>query len=270
MRVRRLRPLFAFGFLFSVTAIHAQTSTQTTPTRDPQAVSILTQCLQAVGGTQAISAIQDFTATGTITYNWANQPVQGSVTVRGRGTGQFRLDANLSDGPLSWAVNNGVGLYKKLDGSTKHMFFPNAVNFGSLTFPYMYIAARLADPSTNISYIGTDTKNGQKTYDIRLQQTFSSERDPNGILSKLTKRDFFIDTGTFQIIRTLDMVHPERASTIDIPHEMEFSDYRNINGVLVPFSISEMTVGQHTYTIQLDQMHFNTGLQDSDFNLGKQ
>lgn len=267
MRNMRLGPLFAFSALVLIAPIQAQQSPpSTTPTRDPQALTILTQCLQAAGGTQAIAAIQDFTATGRITYNWANQPVQGSVTVRGRGTGQFRLDANLADGNLSWAVNNGIGLYKKLDGSTTHIFFPNAVNFGSLTFPYAYIAASLADPSTNISYIGIDTKNGKKTYDIRLQQTFSSERDPNGVLSKLTQRDFFIDTGTFQIVRTADMVHPEKVATIDIPHEMDFSDYRSVNGVMVPFSIGEMTVGQHTYTIQLDQVHFNTGLQDSDFN----
>lgn len=270
MRILRLGPLFAFSFMIFMTPAQAQQlPTSMTAARDQQALTILSQCLQASGGSQAISAIQDFVAKGSITYNWTDKPVHGSVTLHGRGIGQFRLDADLPDGSLSWAVNNSIGLYKKLDGSTQHISFPNAVNFGSLTFPYMYIAAGVADPSTSISYIGVDTKNGQRTYDIRIQQTFSSEQDPSGILSKLTKRDFFIDAVTFLIVKTLDMVHPEKASTIDIPHEMEFSDYRNNNGVLVPFSISEITVGQHTYTIQLDQMRFNTGLQDSDFNLGE-
>lgn len=238
---------------------------QTTATKDAQAVSILQSCLQAAGGTQAIAAIRDFKAIGTITYNWANQDVQGSVTVRGRGTEQFRLDADLPDGRLSWAVNNGDGFYQKLDGSTKHIFYPNAVNFGSLTFPYIFLAASLTDPATSISYVGAVTKNDHKTYDVRLQRTLPPGSDPNGILTKLTKKDFFIDTATFQILSTSDMVHPEKATTIDMPHEMQFSGYKVIDGVLVPSSIAETIVGQHTYTIQLNQVTFNTGLQDSDF-----
>ncbi len=36
-----------------------------------QAVSILNSCVTASGGATAIASIQDFTASGTITYNWA-------------------------------------------------------------------------------------------------------------------------------------------------------------------------------------------------------
>jgi len=68
------------------------------PQRDPQAMAILTQCLNAGGGAQTLAAIQDFTALGAITYSWAGQQVEGSVIVRGRGPGQFRLDAALPGG----------------------------------------------------------------------------------------------------------------------------------------------------------------------------
>ena len=47
---------------------------------------MLTQALNAAGGTSAVSMIQDFTGTGTITYFWAGQEVSGPVTVRGLGT----------------------------------------------------------------------------------------------------------------------------------------------------------------------------------------
>jgi hypothetical protein len=46
---------------------------------------------------------------------------------------------------------------------------------------------------------------------------------------------------------------------------MLFSDYRAINGILVPFSITERVAGQTTWTIQLSQIAFNTGLGDTDF-----
>ncbi len=44
------------------------------------------------GRDKRLSSVQDFTASGTITYYWAGQQVQGPATVRGRGTDQFRLD----------------------------------------------------------------------------------------------------------------------------------------------------------------------------------
>lgn len=266
MRIKRLGPLFAVSALLFIAPIQAQQSpSSSAPTRDPQAVTILTQCLQAAGGTQTIAAIQDFTGAGTITFNWANENVSGSVTVKGRGTGQFRLDADLANGKLSWAVNKGDGFYNELDGSTRHIFYSNAVNFGSLTLPYIYIAASLSDPSTSISYVGVNLQESQKAYDVRIQKLFPTNQDPTGILSKLTRKDFFIDTQTFQVLRISDMVHPEKVATIDIPHEMQFSQYQTVNGVVVPFSIAEITDGQHTYTIQLNRLTFNSGLQDSDF-----
>ena len=39
----------------------------TTPPRDPQAVTILNQVIAAGGGADAIAAVSDYTATGTVT-----------------------------------------------------------------------------------------------------------------------------------------------------------------------------------------------------------
>jgi hypothetical protein len=58
---------------------------QQQPTRDTQALTVLAQSLNAAGGVQAAAAVKDFTAAGTIAYNWAGQRVEGSVTFRGLG-----------------------------------------------------------------------------------------------------------------------------------------------------------------------------------------
>jgi hypothetical protein len=65
-------------------------------TKDAQAVSIVTQALAAAGGIPAITGITDYMGTGNITYRLGvDQGVQGSVSVRGKGLAQFRLDAKL-------------------------------------------------------------------------------------------------------------------------------------------------------------------------------
>jgi hypothetical protein len=264
MRLRFLVFAFFLFWMFTQPSSPQQTSAPTIQ-RDQQALTVLTQVLATAGGQAVLGAIQDITGTGTITYYWAGDEVQGTVTVKGRGVGQFRLDAILSNGTRSWAVNNGTGFEKEPDGTTSQIPYHNTLNFGNLTFPLYFLSAVVQDTSTSITYVGMETKNGSQVHHIRAQKVFGRDADPSGILGKLTRRDFFVDCTTFQVVATLDMVHPARASTLSYPREMQFSDYRTINGILVPFSIMEVATGQRTYSIQLTQVTFNSGLQDSDF-----
>src|SRR5580704_13507088 len=83
-----------------------QTATQLSATKDAQAVSEVNQALSVSGGTPAIMAITDFTATGNVTYYSGPDPaVQGTVTIRGRGLGQLRIDTNLPAGTRSESID---------------------------------------------------------------------------------------------------------------------------------------------------------------------
>src|SRR5437879_4790795 len=137
-----LRPA---SLLFFTLMITPSLAAQQSPRRDPQAVASLTQCLDAAGGAQAIASIQDHTGSGTITYYWAGKEVQGSVTLRGRGPGQFRLDASVPAGVRSWTVSRGSGSIKETDGRLTRIPFHNGVNFGSLSFPLLLAFNALND-----------------------------------------------------------------------------------------------------------------------------
>lgn len=145
---------------------------------DPQAVTILAQSLNAVGGAQGLGSVRDFVATGTIAYFWAGEPVQGSATVRARGFDQFRLDANLPEGTRSFVVNRGVGALKGTDGIVTQVPYHNTVNLGTLTFPYLNILAALDDSLTTASYVGLVDLNGRQVYQVRVQRHFSPTSMP--------------------------------------------------------------------------------------------
>ncbi len=97
------------SFVFPIVLIASVPVAAAAQTSDPQAVAILQQALIAAGGTRGLATIQDFTATGTITYFWAGQQVAGTATVKARGADQFRIDANLAQGTRSHAVSRGRG-----------------------------------------------------------------------------------------------------------------------------------------------------------------
>jgi hypothetical protein len=261
--------LFAFGSSLARAQQTAQQSSLPTAQvsqRDPQALSVLTQALSAAGGSALVGSHQNYTGTGSITYYWANQEVQGSVNMRSRGTGQFRLDATLPNGVRTWLVNDQTGLIREPTGYTHEIPFHNAVNFGSLTLPYPALTAALNDPGATILYLGSVTNNGRNTYQIRVQR-IPIDAEPSGVLHTLSTKDFFIDATNFQIVSTLDMVHPDLNYNQDYPHEITFSDYRAVNRVLVPFSTQERVAGQHSWTIQLTGIDLNPELTDEDFQM---
>jgi len=194
----------------SLSAQQTQSAAATTSAvRDPQAIGLLQQALSSAGATAAVR-VQDFTETGTITYFWAGQDVSGSVTLRGLGMNDFRLDATLaSENPnLSWAVSNGQGSVKQANGNTTTIPSCNATNAGVLTLPHLGILAAINDTTVSVSLAAQVTLNAVSAYDIRVQKTFTQKADPTGQLSKCNSKDYLIDPATFALIETRDTVYP--------------------------------------------------------------
>jgi len=262
MRLMRPALLLLPTFLISI-AVAAQQP----PRRDPEAVAILTQCLNAAGGAQALTAVRDFSAPGTIIYFWAGKEVQGRAMIRGRGTNDFRVDANLPEGTRSWVGSFGHGSTRDPGGPVKAIPAHNTLNLGALSFPQLKVAAVVNNSSLSIQYVGLVDLNGRRTYVIHVKQALSPSVDPDGILTHLTAMDFLIDNTTYEILLVRDTIHPDDNATQDLVHEVEFSDYRLTNSCVVPFSITERVNGQRTWTIQLSAIRFNAGLTDSDFQL---
>lgn len=262
-------------FVSTCMPIHAQQHLPTTtvpvaaPIQDPQGLTVLNQAVSAAGGTQALKAVADYTGSGNITYQ-SNPPVQGTVTVEGLGSVDLRLDATLPSGVRSLVIHNGQTAVKNESGIVSQLTstnpkVPSSDAFpyqtplfpSSLGFPFRQLANILNNPSFGISYKGIVQVDGHSVHDIQVQRG-SSTADP---MSKYHAREFFIDTSTFQIVMLQDLV-PK-----NVVHQIHYSGYQAVSGVLAPFEISEDFGGQLTWTIQLSQMNFNSGLQDSAFVL---
>ncbi len=237
--------------------------------KDPQAIAIISQSLVAVGGTALLATLQDFTATGTVTFFWAGQPAPGPATVLGRGTTEFRLDANLTAGMRSYAVMYGTGALKDTTGAVTPIPLHDTINIGVLSFPCWGLAAALADPTVAISYMGSvGNGSGGQLYQVRLQRQFTSAADPTGILTSLCVTDYFFDSQTYLLAKTVDQTHPVETWLENYSHEIDFSNYATAaTGVNVPMLAQELVGGQMTWQVQLSGINFNTGLTDANFQL---
>ncbi len=234
------------------------------PQRDPQAVDILKQCLNLAGGVSTIGAVVDYTASGAITYHWAGKDVEGSVTLLGRRLNQFRMDTVLPSGVHSWVTSNGKAREKAEDGTVSEIVGFSTLSPAGLINPYLQLAEAFRGRSLSVEYKGQTSIDGNPAYDIQIKRTVTRS-DGTVEPIEIGALDVFIDASSSRILLTRDMARPSRNSAEGPPHELRYSDYRSINSVLVPFSITETIGGQETWRIQLDTVGFNSGLSDSNF-----
>jgi len=230
-------------------------------TRDSRGVAILAQVLNKAGGSPAVANINDFSATGTIAY-YSDEVTEGTVTIKSRGLHQFRIDASVNGGQRTSVVSATAAFQKSEDGSTLTLPSQNTIKVASCTFPLLQVLDATQDTTVEVSYGGIITHNGQEVHDILVQRTFHN--DPLKALSTFSKAHIFVDPQMLTVQAVEDTTFAMKGVG-HFSHEMQFADYRTVDGVLIPFSITEFISGQKTMSIELGQLRFNTGLSDSVF-----
>ncbi len=236
-------------------------ATSATVTNDPQAVNLVNQVLSASGGAAAITAITDYKATGNITYHLGTDPdIQGTVAIRGNGLGQLRTDSTLPTGVRSMVIN-GLISERTEDGTVRQFQSQAPILPSRLFLPYLPLAAIVNGHGYSLSSKGLVEIDGRSLQDVQVQLVLPGPVDTNSPFRKATTMDLFIDPSSFQVVMMQDVVNNL------LVRRVRYSNYRIANGLLVLFTISEEVDGQPKSLIQLNQIQFSTGLQDSDFQL---
>jgi hypothetical protein len=259
------RLMIPFGILAFISLTHAQQAS-TTAAKDPQAVSILSQSLNAVGGLSAISGIQDYTGTGNITYNWAGDSVPAPVTVRGMGIANFRLDAALPDGTRTFAVSGYSGVLISPDGTRQPTSAYNFFTAGSLNLPYVRLASCLTDATTAISFVGNVSANGQQVYQVHFATAPLPSVAATGSLQTLGAFDLYIDPASFLVIKLEESVYSDSNIGMKLSHEIAYTNYQTSGNIRVPLTVTETVNGQQTWSMTLSSIAFNSGLAIAEFN----
>lgn len=229
------------------------------------AEGLLVQSLLASGMTA--NAVQDVTATGTMTYFWGGQPVAATATFRVRGADQFRIDSNVPGGTRSVAFNHNVAARKDPNGTVTGIPLHNALSMAETSFPYLAIANLLTDPSFSISDIGLVTSGTQTLHQIRVRKVVSPTQDPRGMVRKLSQTDYFIDPQTNLIAKIADVTHPVETFTREYAREVELQSYSTFRGVAVPTLVREKISGMTMWEFRVSGVTFNSGLTDTDFTV---
>jgi outer membrane lipoprotein-sorting protein len=256
-----LGPLFilasCFGFILQAAAAQDPTAGGT-PTKDAQAIAVLQQSVVAMGTT----APSDSTAIGTITTVAGSLTENGTVTILTRGTDQTSEQIQTPHGST---VVYSQGQSSTVVGSTPTSLpMERAVTSQSPYFPLALLVGALNNPDTAYKYVGLETLVVALAYHVQIWNSFASTPKLQA-MAKFSVKDIWIDAKSGLPIKVSYTRRDASGASPGIAMEAVYSDYRNVSGVLYPFSIQASMNGTPWATITIQSVILNTGLTDSNF-----
>jgi hypothetical protein len=255
------RPAVAMLFLLAASSAVAQNR----PVSDPLAVTFAQKSVAALtGGT----TVGDVTLNANVTSILGSDYESGTGTFQAKGTGESRVDLNLSSSGTRSDVRNQAsgspgGSWAKNGSPSTSYADHNCLVDAAWFFPALSSLSQTANPSFVLKYIGQEPHGGVSTQHIQVFQWSAS--DP--AMPRLSAMDFYLSVANSLPVALDFKVHSDSDMNVDIPVEIGFANYQSVNGIEVPFHVQRMLNGEVVLDITVTNAAFNTGLADSLFVL---
>jgi hypothetical protein len=254
--------------ILSISVLFPATAQQPAPA-SPQPAQLLQSALTALS---ANSAVTDVTLSGTTHYIAGSDDETGTATLKALAGGSSRVDLNLSGGTRTEidtsASGTPAGTWSGPDGIPHDIAFHNLLTEPAWFFPTFLVLRGLSPSGFTATYVRHETVNGQNVEHLAISQT-STIQFPAFTPSfvHLAQTDLFLDSTTFLPAAIAFNIHPDNNALLDIPVEVQFSDYRSVNGAQVPFHVQKFLNNGLVLDVQLQTVAINSGLSASDFNI---
>jgi hypothetical protein len=226
------------------------------PASDPQALTLAAQSIAAL---TSGASIADFTLSGNVTRTAGSDVQTGSATLYGKGQNESRLDLGLSGGERTEIRNytgaSPQGQWLGPDGTVTPFVQFNCLTDAIWFFPALSSLASASDPHQTLSYVGLETQNGSSVQHLR-SLWFGQQ---------ISQTDLYLDATTLLPVSISINVHPDDDSSINIPVQVQFSNYQRVNSVLVPYHVQQFLNGGLLLDITVTNAVLNSGLSDNLF-----
>jgi len=211
---------------------------------------IIQKMIEIQGGKKTIESIADTTMSGTIEL--VQMGLSGAISVYKKEPDKRRVDVELMgmlitqayDGTLAWWVNPQTG-------ATEEMPETEAANMKREAMP----SVALLNPKKyglSFAYKGKETIEGKDHF--VLEQTY-----PDGF-----KATLYVDSTTYLTTKSKGTQNTQMG---EVEFEQFASDYKKVNGMMLPHSVVTYSNGAEYMKITLTEVKFNTGLEDSFFKM---
>lgn len=238
-------------------------STVAQVTRDSAGIAAVTNSIGVMGSLPP----QDSTATANITLSGTSL-MQGTLQFTTRRLDQTAEHVVLPSGTQNLIFSQGSSNDLRPDAKPGEdpASFELSLTAQSPLFPLPWLASRYANSDVAIQYVGNDSIGGIASIHLRLTNTFASNPN-NAHYSNFTASEVWLDAKTYLPVRISYERRDAGGPVPTIPIAYEYSDYRNVQGILYPFQVRKFVNGVLWGTISVQSVQFNSGVSSTAFAL---
>lgn len=267
-----IRPILVgavvISLVIAVPALGQQTNSAPLP-QDPQAVSALTAALAAMQGSSLLTSGKSQVAvliTGTYTSFTGTNTSPQPLRIKILGLDQIRWEMDEPEGTYVTVIEpNGSWRF----GPTGSRMLPirDAVGRQLEIFPILAVADWMATPTEySCQMAGTDSISGRPAQHLTISHlpTWTNDANEQAEIESLTKIDFYLDAQNNTPLRLHYNEHP-RDWRVNVPVDLDFSNYQQVGGVSMPMTIDRFVIGVKVGEFQFTSVTFNASISPSDF-----
>ena len=243
-----------------VCVCHAQVAV----TKDARALTSAQRSLAAMGGPTALALVKDSRASGKITVPGLKATFP--IVIKTSGTRKVRVELQRASGTQVRILNNGYAAIIAADGKVRRLTANNTISERVTHIPVFSLLAEQGAAEVEV-LPGNAKEKVAPNASFVLQIVRGSEHSA-ALYRKFTRTTYYVDTGTGLVSRIAfnnlaENNDPDSAITV----EVAYSDYRNVDGVMVPFKQITYMSGQVESELAIDSVAFNVSISDSEFAL---
>ena len=242
--------------LQKVTGDGARPTVDTAAKTDSSLISVdelLTKVIAAYGGEENLRKHK--TSVMTIDVDMANQGVQAQGSIRSRAPNLTASDMIFT--ALGKKLGSVVTYFDGNGGGEMMSFAPEEV----------YSGKRLADVKAGADFY--DVLNWKGNYKTLTVKRIAKVGDEDAyVLEKRNDKGTavidYISTKSFLLLRRDSVIVSETAG-IELPQTQSFSDYRNVDGVMIPFKSVSNNIAQGETVLRITDVKWDVDIPDSVF-----
>ena len=233
--------------------------------RDPNAVALAGQALQALAG---VTALRDITLEANATYIAGSDEEMGAATLVALGNQQSLVTLNLTNGQRVEVRSGTNGGWTGPDGTQYAMALHNCWVEADWFFPALTLQALQTDPTLGVAYLGAAEWNGAGVIHLQFfhiipgQTAFMTAQ-----IQGLSTWDLYLDPQSLLPLALDYNTHPGNNLAKNIPMEIQFAGYSAVGGVQVPSRIQRFEQGTLALDLAVSQAKVNSGVAPSTFTI---
>jgi hypothetical protein len=200
---------------------------------------------------------------GSAAWRYGSDQQTGSVVLQANANGESRLELRLNQGTRVETQNaftdaDRTCKWSGFDGvehdTASHNCWSSTVWF--LPQVTMQVGAGAPDDVAS-STVSADGKTGRLHHERHVANARKGQAYK--LLAQLSAVDLEIDASTGLAQSLLFNTHPDNDAGTDIPTEIRFSDYRNVQGVTIPFHVQKFVNDSLVLDLQVSDARVSFG-----------